>query len=151
VKKAAANGAPVPRASNATAAPSTATAPAASSSKSFFQRPTLTAKRLFEIEKKLTIMVAADLAAKKKGARRVIECYQPCKKKLWDELTDEQHEDYAVRADALQHDIGINQQSLMDFIWLDMDSFCKSGLFGPITLTLLFGGRTPKRQLFSGQ
>ncbi|KAJ7831374.1 hypothetical protein B0H13DRAFT_2371476 [Mycena leptocephala] len=150
VKKAMANGAPVPRASNATAGPSTATAPAASSGKSFFQRPTLTAKRLFEIEKKLTIMIAAAAAAKEKGAQRVIECYQPCKKKIWDALTDEEREDYVVRAETLQHDIGINQQSFMDFIWFDMDSFVKSGLFGPITLTLLYGGRTPKCQLFSG-
>ncbi|KAJ7907146.1 hypothetical protein B0H13DRAFT_1879857 [Mycena leptocephala] len=134
VKKAMANGAPVPP----------------SSGKSFFQRPTLTVKRLFEIEKKLTTMIAATAAAKEKGAHHVIECYQPCKKKIWDALTDEEREDYVVRAETLQHDIGINQQSFMDFIWFDMDSFVKSGLFGPITLTLLYGGRTPKCQLFSG-
>ncbi|KAJ7743484.1 hypothetical protein DFH07DRAFT_777400 [Mycena maculata] len=122
----------------------------AASSKSFFNRPTLTRKRLFEIEQKDSIIAAADAARMASGAKRSLGFYQPAKKAMWDALSEEQQDDYELRAHQLKNDVGINQKALMACVWGDMDELVKSGVFGAITLSLFVGMRTPEDALMSG-
>ncbi|KAJ7437025.1 hypothetical protein FB451DRAFT_181168 [Mycena latifolia] len=137
--------------SSSKATPHAATnVPATASGKSFFGCPNLTAKRLFEIEKKDDINGAATARAAADGLRRPLERFQTVKKQMWADLSDEQQDDYKERAQLLQNDAGINQGAFASAIWPDMDAFVKSGLFGKMTMTLLYAYRTPEDTLVRG-
>ncbi|KAJ6559588.1 hypothetical protein B0H19DRAFT_1260299 [Mycena capillaripes] len=120
------------------------------SSKSFLVRPTLTARRLFEIERKEAILALAKTKAESVQAKRVIECYQVSKKELWEQLGKATQDEFGTRAAALKNDIGINQAGFASAIWSDLNDFVKSGLFGEMTITMMWSCRTVKDSLIRG-
>ncbi|KAJ7115661.1 hypothetical protein C8R44DRAFT_855012 [Mycena epipterygia] len=118
----------------------------------FFGRPTLSASRLFEIENKEVINKAAAAEATAKGSRRSIGHFQPCKKKMWEGLSDDAQAKYKNRAEELQNDVKSNQDGFNTAIWDDMDTFVRSGAFGSeFTMTLMWGMRDPQDRMVRGR
>ncbi|KAJ7184027.1 hypothetical protein B0H12DRAFT_1246798 [Mycena haematopus] len=123
---------------------------ALASAKTFFTRPTLTGRSLFEIEKREEIWAVATAEAKKQGVVRPLAFRGPAAKAAWEALSAEEVANYNQRALTLRHDVGINQACFEKELWAELDSFTKSGLFGDMTITILFGYRTPDDQLRRG-
>ncbi|KAJ7695546.1 hypothetical protein B0H14DRAFT_2588490 [Mycena olivaceomarginata] len=166
--------------SHATHSQSSEVSPLASA-RSFFMRPTLTGRRLVEIEEKEEIMKDANARAKAekekimkdanaradlleeieekekimqearaKSMPRAIQFYKPAVKAAWNALSVEEQEEFNERALALRNDVGINQASFEAAIWTETEDFLKTGQFGDMTITILFGYRTPDDELRRG-
>ncbi|KAJ7089454.1 hypothetical protein C8R44DRAFT_751458 [Mycena epipterygia] len=121
----------------------------AASGKSFFHQDTLTTQKLFEYEQKSAINTAAATQAEKDKVQ-LIARFHPCKKELWDALSDAQHQDYKNRAEDLQKNVGVSQTGFSSAIGNDMSDFVASGQYGRMTMTLLYSYRTPADELFVG-
>ncbi|KAJ6467226.1 hypothetical protein DFH09DRAFT_1483444 [Mycena vulgaris] len=119
--------------------------------KGFFNRPTLTGLKLFESENKDAINVAANNKATAAHSRRPIEFFQPCKKAMWTALSEEDREEYRMRAAELQNNIAIHQDGFTSSIWYDMDEFVKSGQYGMMAMTLMYGFLDPEGRLIRGR
>ncbi|KAJ7806034.1 hypothetical protein B0H14DRAFT_3484408 [Mycena olivaceomarginata] len=144
-------------------------------------RPTLTGRRLVEIEEKEEIMKDANARAKAekekimkdanaradlleeieekekimqearaKSMLRAIQFYNPAVKAAWNALSVEEQQEFNERALALRNDVGINQASFEAAIWAETEDFLKTGQFGDMTITILFGYRTPDDELRRG-
>jgi hypothetical protein len=123
-------------------------------SKSFFGRPTLKGRKLFEIENKDAIDAAAKAMAEKSAEEAGAELpatkvpfkfkfYQPALKKMWDALNEFEQASFTAHAKELVHDVAINQAAFTTSIWGDMDDFAKSGVLGDrFVMGLFFGWRT---------
>jgi hypothetical protein len=102
---------------------------------------------LEEIEEKEKIMQEA----RAKSMLRAIQFYNPAVKAAWNALSVEEQQEFNERALALRNDVGINQASFEAAIWAETEDFLKTGQFGDMTITILFGYRTPDDELRRGQ
>lgn len=114
-------------------------------------RPALTARALFEIEQKEGIVSLAQAKAEAAQSNRVLPFYQPSVKELFDKLSEAAKAGLASKAVALKNDVAMNQAGFTNGIWGDMNDFVKTGLFGDMTITIMYSCRTPSNSLVRGQ
>ncbi|KAF8152725.1 hypothetical protein K438DRAFT_1987880 [Mycena galopus ATCC 62051] len=133
-----------------TVKPSASSAQSAGSEKGFFGRPKLSAWMLFGVEQKEAIDAGAQSLATEAGKTNTLPFYQTSKKRLWDALTEDEKVEVAGRALRHHQDADLNQEAFRLSIWQDMQDFAKSGIYGDMTMTLLYGFRTAKGSMFCG-
>lgn len=113
--------------------------------KSFFGRPVLTGKLLFEIERKEEINAEARRKADAKGKKNALPFYQPARSELWRELDEEEQAKFNEEAAEKQNDPAINQEAFAASIYADMNAFVRSQAFGGrFTMSLFFSWRAEK-------
>ncbi|KAF8127305.1 hypothetical protein K438DRAFT_1790044 [Mycena galopus ATCC 62051] len=120
------------------------------SGKSFFVRPALDGRRLFEVENKGDILALAEATADPADPKGRFHHYQPSKKALWDGLLTKAQQEFETRAAKMKSDVGVNQKSFSDGISEDLDACVSSGLYGDMAVTILYAFRTPENSLLRG-
>ncbi|KAF8183523.1 hypothetical protein K438DRAFT_1974994 [Mycena galopus ATCC 62051] len=120
------------------------------SGKSFFVRPALDGRRLFEVKNKGDILALAEATADPADPKGRFHHYQPSKKALWDGLLTKAQQEFETRAAKMKSDVGVNQKSFSDGISEDLDACVSSGLYGDMAVTILYAFRTPENSLLRG-